>query len=302
MELRHLRYFAAVAEEPSFRKAAQSLGISHPSLCHQIMNLENEVGTRLFERNQRGVALTESGHIFLEGARKTLKCAVETIETTRKTARLKEGELCITNIGLMCPSLLDHLIRAFHERFPNVQVSIVQQNKFERTEAVLERAKFRIGYLRGGSKRQVRRARSWVIATAPFGVVVAGKKNEKVAKLRDFSGEPFLIPHSIWAPDYLEWVRPIFRQTGFKPERTVSVDSSEGFFSLLRAGAGVALLSQLHLPDQAGDLCFRKLSDTVEHFALSLMWDAKSVSPLLNEFLGVVRQVLPKPNGVSWDN
>jgi DNA-binding transcriptional LysR family regulator len=101
---------------------------------------------------------------------------------------------------------------------------------------------------------------------------------------------------------YLEWVRTIFKRTDFELIRTVSVDSSEGFFSLLRAGAGVALLSQLHLPDQAGDICFQKLSEIVEHFPLSLMWDPNGASPLVNDFLGVVREVLPKPNGVSWDN
>lgn len=116
--------FVAVADALCFRKAAHGLHISHPALCHQIIDLENELGTRLFKRNQRGVALTETGHTFLAGARKTLKCAVQTIETTRQTARIKKGELRITNIGLMCPSVLVRLIRAFHERFPNVQVSM----------------------------------------------------------------------------------------------------------------------------------------------------------------------------------
>jgi DNA-binding transcriptional LysR family regulator len=132
MELRHLRYFLAVADHQGFRKAAQALRVSHPSLCEQIIDLEREIGARLFERTNHQVCLTAAGHTFLAGARKTLKCAFEAVQTTQQASRDYRGELRIANVGLMCPSLLARLIYAFRERFPTVEVSILQQNNLNR--------------------------------------------------------------------------------------------------------------------------------------------------------------------------
>jgi DNA-binding transcriptional LysR family regulator len=131
MELRHLRYFLAVADHQSFRKAARALNVSHPSLCAQIIDLEQEIGTRLFERAKRRVSLTDPGQTFLTGARGTLQCVVRTIETTQQVSRGLQGELRIANLGIMCPSYLAHLIRSFREHYPKVHVSIVQQRNVE---------------------------------------------------------------------------------------------------------------------------------------------------------------------------
>ena len=116
MELRHLRYFLAVAEHQGFRKAAQALRVSHPSLCEQIIDLESEIGARLFERTNHHVTLTAAGDTFVAGARRTLKSALQAVETAQQASREYRGELRIANVGLMCPSLLARLISAFRER------------------------------------------------------------------------------------------------------------------------------------------------------------------------------------------
>jgi DNA-binding transcriptional LysR family regulator len=79
MELRHLRCFLAVAEHQGFRKAALSLRVSHPSLCAQIIDLETEIGTRLFERTNQRVSLPAAGHSFVSGARRTLQSALQAV-------------------------------------------------------------------------------------------------------------------------------------------------------------------------------------------------------------------------------
>ena len=85
-------------------------------------------------------------------------------------------------------------------------------------------------------------------------------------------------------------------QAGFEPAKTIPVDSADGFFTLLCAGAGVALLSALHFEGQGEGVCFQKLTEPAADFPLSLAWDAQRASPLVDNFLGVVRQVLPVPN------
>jgi len=305
MELRHLRYFLAVAEHQGFRKAAQALRLSHPSLCEQIIDLEREIGARLFERTNHQVCLTEAGHTFLTGARKTLKCAFEAVQTAQQASRDYRGDLRIANVGLMCPSLLAHLIYAFRERFPTVEVSILQQNNFKSIEAVQQRADLGIGYLAAESTSPVGALKSWTIATAPIGVAVAATvehNHRGGARLQDFAHEPFLIFDPKYAAGYVEWSRSIFLGTGFEPVKTISVDSAEAFFTLICAGVGVGLLSPLHFGGQSTGVLFRELSKSVGHFPLSLVWDAQRTSPLVNDFLAIARQVLPKPNGASMLN
>jgi DNA-binding transcriptional LysR family regulator len=100
-----------------------------------------------------------------------------------------------------------------------------------------------------------------------------------------------------YAPGYLEWTRSIFLQTGFEPVKTILVDSGEALFTLISARVGVGLLSSLHFGGQPGGVCFRKLPDPVGQFPLSLVWDTQRSSPLVNDFLGVLREALPKPIG-----
>ena len=87
MELRHLRYFVAVAEELSFRRAADRLHVSHPALSQQIQDLETELGLKLFERTSRQVELTEAGRAFLPGGRRVLAAAKEAIAHAQEAAK-----------------------------------------------------------------------------------------------------------------------------------------------------------------------------------------------------------------------
>lgn len=306
MELRHLRYFLAVAEHQGFRKAALSLRVSHPSLCAQIIDLEKEIGTRLFERTHQRVSLTAAGHTFVSGARKTLESALLAVETAQRASLDYRGELRIANVGLMCPALLAQLISAFRERFPNVEVSILQQSSFKWIQTAQKRADLGIGYVAAESTgRPLGMLKSWIIASAPIAMAVGATAEPAprgIAKLQDFAHLPFLVLDPKYAPGYLEWIGTIFLQTGFEPIKTVMVDSAEVLFTLIRAGVGVSLLSSLHLGGQSAGVYFRKLLEPVAPFPLSLVWDPQGVSPLVNDFLGVVRHILPKSNGTLGPN
>src|SRR6186997_849223 len=96
MELRHLRYFVAVAEELSFTKAAKKLRLAQPSLTRQVRNLEDEIGVRLLDRSNNRVALTEEGRFFLFDSKKLLAMCAETVAAVQ---RMKHGENSHLNIG-----------------------------------------------------------------------------------------------------------------------------------------------------------------------------------------------------------
>jgi DNA-binding transcriptional LysR family regulator len=126
MELRHLRYFVAIAEERSFTRAAERLWVAQPGLSSQIRRLESELGVRLFDRHTRGVDLTDAGELFLERARATLAAAEEARATGRD---LEAGLIGSVRLGLAIETpaaLTPSLLAAFARSHPDVEVTVIE--------------------------------------------------------------------------------------------------------------------------------------------------------------------------------
>ncbi|HEX3445095.1 MAG TPA: LysR family transcriptional regulator, partial [Chthoniobacterales bacterium] len=136
MELRHLRYFVAVAELLSFRRAAGRLHLSHPTLTKQIGDLEDELGLKLFKRSPRRVELTEVGRGFLVEAKRTLVSAERAIAHAHEVATGERGRLSIGAIRLTYAFLPDALTR-FRELFPLVEVTVLHMTNRAQVEALL---------------------------------------------------------------------------------------------------------------------------------------------------------------------
>src|SRR5258706_9777503 len=124
MELRHLRYFIAVAEELSFRRAAERLHLAQPPLSAKIRSLEAELGVRLFERTTRSVRLTHSGTFFLQEARNVLSASAE---AERRVKEAEQGLTGTLRLGVIAPAANTWLagnLRKFRQAFPGVQLSL----------------------------------------------------------------------------------------------------------------------------------------------------------------------------------
>jgi DNA-binding transcriptional LysR family regulator len=135
MELRHIRYFIAVAEEGRIAWAAERLGMQQPPLSQQIKALERELDVQLFHRKARGVELTEAGRAFLDNARTMLAQLDHTCETTRRAARGEQGRICvgITQSGPFHP-FVPRVIRAFREAYPLVALTLEEHSSNELVE------------------------------------------------------------------------------------------------------------------------------------------------------------------------
>jgi DNA-binding transcriptional LysR family regulator len=137
MELRHLRYFVMVAENLSFRRAAERLHLSHPTLTKQIGDLENELGQKLFNRNHRGVELTEIGRGFLVNARRTLVNAQQAIAHAHEIATGERGRLSIGTIAPITSAFLNDALTRFREHCPLVEVTVQDMNNRAQIDALL---------------------------------------------------------------------------------------------------------------------------------------------------------------------
>jgi DNA-binding transcriptional LysR family regulator len=124
MELRHLRYFIAVAGELNFRRAAEKLNMAQPPLSAQIKDLEEELETRLLERTTRSVRLTHAGRVFLEEARAVLAASIQAGERARQAEHGLSGTLRVGIIAPMANAWLAGILRRFRQRFPGVQLSL----------------------------------------------------------------------------------------------------------------------------------------------------------------------------------
>ena len=245
MELRHLRYFIAVAEELSLRRAAHRLHVSQPALSQQISNLEDELAIKLFTRNSRGVELTEAGRTFLIGGRRALVAAKKAAEEAQETAKGDRGRLVIGSVGAVTISFLSSALSRFREKYPLVEVTPIHMNNRAQVEAVLNGSiMLGIGFysyaLEEDEQEQVS---TRLLLRSP--VQIVAPKNRRfpkgaVPKLKDFRHDKFLSVAPDYAVGYDQWLRELCKRLGgFEPDIAALVDSPDSVIGMVAAGRGV---------------------------------------------------------------
>ena len=195
MELRHLRYFLAVAEELSFRKAAERLHLAQPPLSAQIKGLEDELNTKLFERTTRSVRLTPAGRILMEEARTVLAAAERAEQRTRKADQGLVGHL---RIGVIRPAANDRLaaiLRRFREEFPGVGLTLRDLASTQQLDA-LRNDELDVGLLRP----PIGFPELDFVFLEETAMVLAAPQDHPLARKRrlewkDFDGQPLVMMH-----------------------------------------------------------------------------------------------------------
>lgn len=241
MELRHLRYFVAVAEELHFGRAAERLGIAQPPLTRQIQLLERELDVVLFDRSQRKVELTVAGQKLLEHARHIFD-AVEL--AARETVRAGRGELGRIAIGYpssLAYSGLPELLKKFRVKLPEVAVELLELAPQAQIDA-LKAGRLDVGFVR--ALVDDRGLSSVLVRREPF--VVAMPSDHPLAKrsriaLAQLVDEPFVsIPRSR-GPSFFDQLIRLCHDAGFSP-RIVQEAPQLDLVSLVSAGFGVAIV------------------------------------------------------------
>ncbi len=242
--LRELECFIAVAEELSFTRAAQKLRLAQPPLSRHIRNLEEKLGTRLFDRAARKVSLTASGAIFYEETRTVLPQLLRAAETTRRfasgsTVRLRLGFVS----AVLGPELVD-VLRTFRERYPGVQLQLQDCPPAEQLDA-LRRGKLDGGFVGLAPEEStpgiqfVPWRREPLVAFVPFGHRLAKRP---LLDLRELAGEALVAVSSEAAPAYAAYIREICGRAGFRPRIVLESPRAQAVAVMVAAGTGVALL------------------------------------------------------------
>ncbi|MFK0086050.1 LysR substrate-binding domain-containing protein [Pseudomonas sp. NPDC090755] len=264
MELRHLRYFIAVAEELHFGRAAQQLGISQPPLSQQIQALEQELGARLFERTNRRVELSEAGRLFLEEARLVLAQVDKAADVAR---RAQLGELGEMKIGFTSSapinSSIPKAIHAFRQRFPAVHLNLKEMSSRDVADALLDES-IEVGLIRPlalpESLEVVELFREPLVAVIGAAHPLA-QGSEAGLHMADLANEPFVFfPRSYGSGLYAQ-LQSLARAAGFSPHFAQEAGEAMTIIGLVAAGLGVSVLPASFQRMRLDGVVYRTLLD-----------------------------------------
>lgn len=297
MELRHLRYFQAVAEELSFSKAARRLRIAQPALSRAVQEMEREVGARLIERERRSPRLTPAGAVLLHEAGLLLERHEESMRRVRRTAKGEEGELRLGYIGPPTRMFLARLLKEYARRFPRVTV-ILEERTPERVWEMVSKGRLSLGLTRP------------VLAHEALGLQTLLLKEEKLcaAVPRDhpwanlaslpwkkLAGKPLIILARREGAGSHDAIRAACDAAGFEPRIKHTPSLIGTIMQYVEAGAGVGVV-----PDSTRSrnvaLIPLKPQQTIP---LVLMWAKEGDDPAVSAFRELVKEWLQE--GRLWE-
>lgn len=294
MELRHLNYFAAVAQTLNFRRAAEQLHITRPALSMQIRDLEQELGVQLLERTTARVQLTEPGKIYLREVKRILTQVEQANEMAREAAKLQLRRISIGGIGPLTPIFLPSVLRSFNKKFPKVEVSIIDLMHDRELKAVKE-GDVQIGFavitdeaapgFNGLSWEPIRHFKL-LISLSRYHPLA----HRKSIYLKELLNETFITfdkPKS-----HLQKIRSIFQEAGLPCPRFRHVQSFDGLTSLVAAEQGVSFTLEGLEPSPNNVTVALPLKGFKEPPSVTLiaLWKKGNDSELVHNLINILKQ------------
>jgi DNA-binding transcriptional LysR family regulator len=285
MELRHLRYLVAAAEQGSFSGAARRLHIAQSAISEQLSDLEQEIGVQLFTRSSRRTALTPAGELFLQEARRILVDSDRAIEIARRADR---GEIGKLNIGFFAGSVgvnFPRLIRSFRKQHPGVRLSLVEMTSTRQWQALVD-GEIDVGFTRRVEPEFRTELISDLMHQDPIVAIVP--KGHPVAPgpvdIRDLASEPFVLSSRDTSPAVFDKVIELCSEAGFSP-RIASISSVWSSVAMMvQAGEGIALLPLNQQQSRTRDLAFCPLLSKNAFVDFVMTWSPQHDSNLNRSF------------------
>jgi len=300
MELRHLRYFVAVAEALNFTHAAARLRVAQPALSRQIKDLEAELETLLFDRGRTGVQLTGAGKAFYRRARAILTQAAEAAHEARTAAGAITGSLVL---GFPSGLHLNHLvpvIDAFRKAHPKVEFDYFHGLQSQQLKALRE-GRLDIAFLNmpmssGGLEHRV-------IWRVPFQVVLPQRHplaRKPGFELADLRGEDFVFCTRESRPEVYDEVFRHCANAGFRPRVVKEVGGyPSNMLGLISVGLGVSVLPYFEQMERFHGIVWRPLTKPRIWTDYALAWRRQGASPVVTQFAAMAEQILPLPQEVD---
>jgi DNA-binding transcriptional LysR family regulator len=262
MELRHLRYFVAVAEALNFTKAATRLRVAQPALSRQVADLEDELGVDLLKRTSHGVVLTAEGKLFLEEARAILQRADESVTKVRALARGEFGELQVGYVPPLDLHILPRALAEFQKTTPGVKVVLHDRGSDELCNE-LRNGILHLALMMQPSEELIAGIEFEEIGRYPFFVAMASSHpltRKKVVSLEALAKQPLVVLERRRNSEFHRILKRVFAP--LHPNIATESDSVNSLITEIGVGKCVAVVSQLFKEAIGKRLVFRKLVNT----------------------------------------
>jgi DNA-binding transcriptional LysR family regulator len=292
MELRHLRYFAAVAQELNFTRAAERLRVAQPALSRQIRDLENELGVQLLDRNRRSVRLTAAGQAFLTEAEALLRQSEQAVRVAQQSGQTAQGSLRIGYVWGLFHSLVPAAISLFRQTHPEVAVHLFDLSATQQASAMLE-GRLDAGFIGFADEADTARLAKQKVAECSFLAVVpeshAAARKSRV-RLAALASDLFFVISDEHFPGASRCVLDACAAAGFRPKILQSADRGHTILGLIASNCGVALLPESLRALPHPGVVFRPLADppTADLF---VAWSTVPPNPLRDRFLNSLQTI-----------
>ena len=292
IEIRHLRYFQAVAEELHFGRAAIRLRIAQPALSRQIQQLEEEIGTPLLKRTQRVVELTPAGAVFLERTSRILEEVSRAITDARRVSKGEYGHLVVGFIHSSTYGLLPSIVERFQHLYPDIELELREMTITEQHDA-LSRGLIDIGLLRpqlapSGIEVQA-------IMEDPFLVAVPDKHalaKVDAVHMQALAAEPMIMFSKRESPLFNSRITAMCEQAGFSPRIVQHATQIHTVVGLVGAGIGIAVVPGTARNLHPRGVHFLKILDEPEPVEVALGWQRGKDTPAIRSFRQVALLVV----------
>jgi DNA-binding transcriptional LysR family regulator len=297
VELRHLRYFLAVAEERNVTRAAEKLGIGQPPLSQQMHALERELGVQLFRRTGHGIVLTEAGEAFLSDAKRIIEDAQHAVQKAQRTGRGETGHLSIGFTGSAAFNpLVTKLIRAFRQSFPSVQLTLTEGNTAQLL-ALLDEERLDVAFVRPGGQPPTG-VEFYPLAEEPMKIVLpathrlAGKRKLPLTALAE---EPFVLMPREASPSLYDQIMGACRKAGFEPVLGQLAPQLSSVVNLVAAEFGVSVVPQAVCQIRVEGVVYIDLQGSPFNIRLAAAFRKNDANAKTANFLAIARQTQPQP-------
>lgn len=285
LELRHFRYFLAVAEELHFRKAAERLYISQPGLSRQIKQLEAELGYSLFQRNNRKVALTPAGKYLHTEVSNLLQLLDGALQHARLLHEGMEGRLNFGYVGSAMQNLIPELLLRFRTDYPNIRYGLEALDNQQQIDRLLTRD-IDIGFVR--LERIPPELNRQVVFEDTFSLVLPLEHpltGQNFTSLAQVQQESFILFDPAYSRPYYEKVMELFDDAGFSPKVSHRTVHATTIYRLVENGFGLSIVpTSLQMGYQLG-VKFIELTGIPQRTTLSAVWRADNENPALKNFV-----------------
>lgn len=293
MELRHLRYFVAVAEELNFTRAAERLHIAQPPLSQQIFALESELGVALFERTKRRVALTDAGKRFLERSRRILEDTSNAAEEARRAGLGEVGELRIGyTSSLPLTPLLSSVLRDYRRRHPDVRLVLREMFTPDQFDA-LRHDRLDIGFVRHNPDgNALPGLRLHELQRDPLRMVLPASHplaDANVVSIAQFRDDHFIMYPRASGAGLATVIHQLCASAGFAPKIMQEAEEATTQIGLVAAGLGVSVMPAPLECVKVADVRYVPLSDAGAFYTMFMALAERESSPVQTGFVEAVR-------------